>query len=95
MRTSFRLRAIWLTAILLLVVALALTSCGAFGRRGADNNGAYSSGGRATTAQTQATPDLRDIESMDQSLQSISQSLPGISTDANTDYSSQDTPQQP
>jgi hypothetical protein len=92
MQTTIRSRAMWLFAILLLVTALTLSACGA--RNGGGNNGGYSGGGQTTT-QTQATPDIQDLRSADQSLQDITNSLQGISNDANTDYSSQDTPQQP
>jgi hypothetical protein len=90
MRTTIRSRAVWLFTILVLVAALALSACGA--HNGGGNNGGYSGG---QTTQTQATPDIQDLENADQSLQDISRSLQGISNDANTDYSGQDTPQQP
>lgn len=91
MQTTIRSRAVWLFAILLLVAALTLSACGA--RNGGGNNGGYSGGGQTT--QTQATPDIQDLQSADQSLQDITNALHGISNDANTDYSGQDTPQQP
>ncbi len=87
MRTTIRYRAVWLVAILLLVAALTFTACAGGPRQGSANNG-----GQTTT---QATPDMQDLQSTDLSLQGITSSLQSAANDANTDYSSQDTPQLP
>ncbi len=90
MRTMVRSRAVWLIAILLLAAALTMSACA-----GRPRQNRLSPGGQQTTTQTQPTPDLQDLQTTDQSLQSITSSLQGAANDAGTDYSSQDTPQQP
>jgi hypothetical protein len=91
MRTTIRSRAVWLVAILLLAAALTVSAC--TGRVGRAHQAGPGTG--QTTTQAAPTPDLQDLQSTDQSLQSITSSLQGAASDAATDYSSQDTPLQP
>jgi hypothetical protein len=93
MQATIRSRTVWLFAIVLLLAALTLSACGAPARSsGGNNNGSAGSG---QTTQTQAAPDIQDLQSADQDMQDITSALQSISSDASTDYSSQDFAQQP
>jgi hypothetical protein len=95
MRT--RQRGMYLLAISLIVLALALSACGgraAPGTGGSGYNGngstgaSQQSGGSQTGGVTPLDGDLQDI-------QSLMQQLDGAASDASFDYSSQDNPVQP
>lgn len=91
MRTTMRARAVWLVATMALLVALALSACGARGHYNSAGNSGY--GGGQTTQQ--ATQQNVDVQTTDHSVQDAIQSLNAAQNDANQDYSSQDTPVQP
>jgi hypothetical protein len=88
-RMRIRQRGMYLLAIGLIVLALALSACGG---RAAPGNGStgnlQQSGGSQIGGVTPLDGDLQDI-------QSLMQQLDGTASDASFDYSSQDSPVQP
>ncbi|HEV2457487.1 MAG TPA: hypothetical protein VGS80_03915, partial [Ktedonobacterales bacterium] len=93
-RMRIRKRGMYLLAIGLIVLALALSACGgraAPGSGGSGYNGngttgaSQQSGGSQTGGITPLDGDLQDI-------QSLMQQLDGAASDASFDYSSQDNP---
>lgn len=87
-RSHSRHPGLWMLAILVLVLALALGACG--GRVRGGNNGVASN----TTSQQSTNPGSNasgsDLSSDDQQIQSAIQSMDSAANDANIDYSSQD-----
>jgi len=96
----------WGVAIVGLGLAIALGGCGAQTARNGNNNGASVSGqqtqttGANTSANTPTTAAAsssaaQQVLNLDQQTQNDTNSLDNSQNDANTDYSSQDTPTQP
>src|SRR5579872_5054642 len=89
-RSHSRRPGLWMLAILVLVLALALGACG--GRvRGGGNNGAAA--GNTTSQQypnSGSNASGSDLSSDDQQIQSALQSMDSAANDANTDYSGLD-----
>jgi hypothetical protein len=93
MQTTIRSRTVWLFAVLALVAVLAFSACGARnnGLGGAD---ASSRGGQTTTQQQQSAvqnPNVQSVQSADQQVQDAVNALNAVSSDANQDFSTQDT----
>lgn len=94
-----RRSSLWMLAVMVLVLALALAACG--GRGGVRQGGAGGTGNNVTTTQqgsaatsaassTSAGANASDIESADQQIQGALQGLDGAQSDANQDFSGQD-----
>jgi len=90
-RSHSRRPGLWMLAILVLVLALALGACGGRVRGGGNNNGAAAGN---TTSQQYTNPGSNaggsDLSSDDQQIQSALQSMDSAANDANTDYSGLD-----
>lgn len=83
-QTRPRHRGRWMLAVAILVLMLTLAACGGRAHRGGGNSGTTAGN---TTSQQYTGPDL---SSDDQQIQGIIQSMNSVSSDANTDFSSQD-----
>jgi hypothetical protein len=107
MRSTPRPRAAGFVALLALLAALTFAACAP--RNASQTGGGNSSSGQTTTQgsgsqgasnqtatnQTTANPDIQSVQNADNSIQTTLQSLQSASSDANTDYSSQDNPTVP
>jgi uncharacterized lipoprotein YajG len=93
MRATNRFRAMRLLALLALTIALALSACGAPGRQSLTNG----SGDQATTQQQTSalSASVLSVRSADQSVQDAVSALQSASSDASTDFASQDVAVQP
>lgn len=94
-QTRSRRPGLWMLAVLVLVLALALAACGGRARQGGGTNGAasnntsqqYNSSGSANSGSNSST--VSDLSNADQQIQSAIQTMNGASNDAGADYSSQ------
>lgn len=75
----------WMLAVAILVLMLALAACGGRANRGSGGT----TMGNTTISTSQQSTGL-NLSSDDQQIQGIIQSMDSVSSDANTDFSSQD-----
>lgn len=104
-RAPLTRRFAWGVVVVGLGIALALGGCGA--RTAHQNTGATASGGQQTQTTGGATTGVstptttsnsnaaQAVQNLDQQTQNDTNTLNNAQNDANTDYSSQDTPTQP
>ena len=99
MRNTSRTRALGFMALLALLAILAFAACAPrHDNQAGGNNGpttSQNSGNQNTTTTTTTDPNIQAVENADNSIQTSLPSMQSASSNANTDYSSQDNPTVP